>query len=34
VLRAHGFSDVSDLLGGYNAWLARSSAVTATEGQS
>lgn len=33
VLRAHGFADVSDLLGGYNAWLARPSAINATEGQ-
>jgi hydroxyacylglutathione hydrolase len=23
LLRAHGFSDVSDLIGGYNAWAAR-----------
>jgi hydroxyacylglutathione hydrolase len=34
VLRAHGFTDVSDLLGGYNAWLAHASAVTSIEGQS
>jgi rhodanese-related sulfurtransferase len=23
LLQSHGFSDVSDLLGGYNAWAAR-----------
>ena len=25
-LRAHGFADVSDILGGYGAWLGRDAA--------
>jgi rhodanese-related sulfurtransferase len=25
MLRAHGFTDVSDLLGGYTAWTSRSA---------
>jgi rhodanese-related sulfurtransferase len=28
-LRAHGFTDVSDLLGGYDAWIARQNYVRA-----
>jgi rhodanese-related sulfurtransferase len=27
LLEAHGFTDVSDVLGGYSAWAAESSAA-------
>ena len=30
LLRAHGFTDVSDLLGGYTAWTAHTAAPSPT----
>jgi hydroxyacylglutathione hydrolase len=30
LLRSHGFADVSDLIGGYTAWAARTEGLAAT----